>query len=280
MYVPSNAPNRSVHPDGREFSPLGTSILSWSYLANVNSKPWVSILVPARNEATSLPWLLDDIRALTAEHGVTCDVIVADGGSTDGTVAVARDAGAVVVEGARGRGAQLRAAAEAATAPVLLALHADARLDAAARAALGARLRAGIDPREAWVFRLRIAADAAAAGASIARSVALRLVAFGANLRTRLFSLPYGDQGLLLTRDAYDRVGGYQSLPLFEDVTLVRALAAQGRIRVLPAAITVSARRWERDGVFARSLRNLRLLYRWSRGVSVEQLAREYERGR
>jgi rSAM/selenodomain-associated transferase 2 len=228
--------------------------------------PALSVVVPALDEARTLPALLDALRrGLRVPH----EVIVADGGSADGTDAVARDAGARVVTGARGRGRQLAAAVAASRAPLLCALHADARPSPAALArldALAAETAAGRPPAHAYAFRLAIDAPGAA----------FRVVERTANARSRWLALPYGDQGLVMTRAAYDAAGGYPPWPLMEDVALVRALARVTGVRLLDAAVTVSARRWQRDGVVRRTLANWRLLARYLLGASPERLARDY----
>jgi rSAM/selenodomain-associated transferase 2 len=230
-----------------------------------DGRPTISVVVPAVNEAAALPGLLGDLAGLALPR---VEVVVADGGSTDDTPAVAAANGATVVTAERGRGHQLRAGVAAAGAPLLCFLHADVRLDGPALTALAAL---ALDPTRwssAWAFRLRI--DAAAR--------AYRVVELGANLRSRVLALPYGDQGLVVARAAYDAVGGYPAVPLMEDVALVRALARRMPVRLLPAEVRVSARRWERDGVWRRSVRNLVILGRWLAGTSPERLVRVYER--
>jgi hypothetical protein len=137
------------------------------------------------------------------------------------------------------------------------------RLDAGARRALEHLLTRPLTA--AWAFRLRIAAQGRR----------YRLVEAGANLRSRA-GLPYGDQGLVVARRQYDAVGGHPATPLFEDVALVRALGGVTRIRILPAAVTVSARRWRRDGVLRRSLGNASLLVRYLAGAAPDRLAAAY----
>jgi hypothetical protein len=100
-----------------------------------------------------------------------------------------------------------------------------------------------------------------------------RAVEAGVAARVRLFGLPYGDQGLLISRRLYDSVGGYQPLPLMEDVDLVRRI---GRVRVLGAGALTSAERWRRDGWVRRSARNLSILALYRLGVPAERLARLY----
>ena len=108
------------------------------------------------------------------------------------------------------------------------------------------------------------------------RGVAYRLIAAGANLRSRLMHLPYGDQGLLVTRAMYDAAGGYAPVPIMEDVLIARALARSCGITISPERVIVSARRWERDGPWRRSTRNVALLAAFLCGAGPQRLARWY----
>jgi len=191
------------------------------------------------------------------------EIVVADGGSGDGTAAVAERAGARLVRAAKGRGAQLRAGAEAARGDWLLFLHADTLPGRRWREAVAAH--AAAHPGRAGFFRFRLA-DAAWQA---------RLVEAAVAARVRLFGLPYGDQGLLVPRALYDAAGGYRPLPLMEDVDLVRRI---GRRRLVPLgeAASTSAERWRRDGWIARSGRNLACLGLYALGVAPERIARLY----
>jgi hypothetical protein len=102
-----------------------------------------------------------------------------------------------------------------------------------------------------------------------------RLLERAVALRVRWLRLPYGDQGLLISRALYEAVGGYHPLPLMEDVDLVRRIG-RGRLRVLDVAAVTSAERWRRDGWLGRSLRNLSCLALYTLGVSPERIARLY----
>jgi GT2 family glycosyltransferase len=97
-------------------------------------------------------------------------------------------------------------------------------------------------------------------------------------VRVRLWSLPYGDQGIFVRRDVFDRLGGYRDWPLMEDVDFVRRLRRTGRMVELPSALVTSARRWERDGWFRRSSRNIALVLLFMAGVPPATLARWYSR--
>jgi rSAM/selenodomain-associated transferase 2 len=216
----------------------------------------LSVVIPTLNAATSLQGCLDAL-------GEVDEVIVAEGGSGDGTAAIAEAAGARVVLAPRGRGKQLSAGAAAARGDWLLFLHADTRLSTGWKAEAEVHVRGA--PGKAACFRFRLD-DAASQARAIERGVALRV---------RLLALPYGDQGLLISRRLYEEVGGYGPLPLMEDVDLVRRI---GRLRldVLAADAITSPARWRRDGWARRSGRNLLCLTLYRSGLSAERVARLY----
>lgn len=229
-----------------------------------------AVVIPALNAAASLPACL----AALAVAG--WPVVVVDGGSTDGTAAVAAGLGARVIPAPRGRGRQIAAGADAALtdtaladtalaggADWLLLLHADTVLADGWHEAARAHMAGS---RGAAFFRL--AFDDEAPGA--------RRVAALANWRARAFGLPYGDQGLLLPAALYRAVGGVRPLPLMEDVDLVRRIGRQ-RLVALEADAVTSADRYRRGGWWARPLRNLTLLGLFLAGVPAHRLVRAYE---
>jgi len=223
--------------------------------------PLLSVIIPTLNEERSIGALLDDLGALSVAH----EVIVADGGSDDGTVMVAERLGARVIRSRRGRGAQLAAGARAASAPVLCFLHADVRLREPARRELVEVVRS----RAAGAFAFRFEIDA--------RGWRYRLIELGAHLRVRLVRLPYGDQGLIVSRLDYDAAGGFADLPLMEDVAMVDALKRVTAVRPLRSPLLVSARRWEHDGPLTRMLRNWRLMLAYRLGASPHRLGARYQ---
>jgi rSAM/selenodomain-associated transferase 2 len=224
----------------------------------------LSVVIPVRDEARGLPPLLADLA--TAPELVE-EVLVVDGGSRDGSAAVARLAGASSLASPPGRGAQLRCGIAASRAPWLLLLHGDVRLPPEWAASVAAAIRSG--ERRAWAFHLAIAG----------RDPALRLVELGVTLRSRWRALPYGDQGLLLSRSLYERAGGIAPLPLMEDLEFVQRLGRLAPIGLLPGALQVSERRWRRLGVWQTVLANARLRRAWRRGEPADRLARRYDRG-
>jgi rSAM/selenodomain-associated transferase 2 len=237
--------------------------------------PPLSVVIAVRDEAAGLAPLLAD---LAGQPQLVREVRVVDGGSRDGSATVAILSGARVCHAPPSRGGQLRAGVAATDAPWLLLLHGDVRLppgwatQVAGAITAGSTAGGGIaadEPAVAWAFHLAIA------GAD----PALRLVAWAAALRSRWRQLPYGDQGLLLSRRLYDRAGGIAPLPLMEDLEFVLRLRRLGRLRLLPGALQVSGRRWQRLGVWRTGWINARLRRSWRRGVDPEQLAALYRAG-
>lgn len=220
----------------------------------------LDVIIPVLNGG---PRLADTLQALPPVH----QVIVVDGGSTDGSDTLAAAHGACVLSSAPARGGQLAVGAGASTAPWRLFLHADTRLDDTAWAALAnyiARPEAGA---RAAVFRLRLDDPAWQA----------RVLERAVRLRVALLSLPYGDQGLLIHRDLYDEVGGFTALPLMEDVDLVRRLGRR-RLHLLDGTAETSAERWRRRGWIRQSARNLRCLALYFLGVAPTRIATLYGR--
>ncbi len=226
----------------------------------------ISIIVPTLNAAPALRHSLPPLAEFRVLD-LVCEVIFVDGGSQDATAAIAEAAGAVLVRAERGRGSQLAAGAEAARGDWLLFLHADTVLQPGWDAALRCFLEDSANLRRAACFRLRLDDDRRGA----------RCVAWMANLRSRLLGLPYGDQGLLIARDFYRRLGGFQALPLMEDVDLVRRIG-RNRIVVLDATALTSAERYRRDGYWLRPLRNQLCLLLWFLGMPIQRIMRIYYR--
>lgn len=226
----------------------------------------LTIVIPALN---ARPGLEQAIRAFNRENSPVSRIIIADGGSHDGTDQLAGDCmeqglPVSLVTAPRGRGPQLRAGAERAESDWLLFWHADT-LPAGDWTAALTSFMATARPGEAGYFRLRLDDRAPAA----------RRVERLANWRCRAFGLPYGDQGLLIRRADYEAIGGYNPLPLMEDVDIVRRIG-RANMRELSAEAVTSAGRYQRDGYWFRPMRNLFCLALYLLGVRPERIARLY----
>lgn len=219
--------------------------------------PSLSVIIPTLNEAKTLPQTLD---SLVPQHPV--EVIVVDGGSTDGTVDVARSRQVTVITASPGRASQLNAGAKAATGQVLLFLHSDTRLPPHFDRQVRQALRQGV----AGAFQLVIDGP----------GWPLRLVEWGVQVRSRYLGWPYGDQGLFLTAELFHELGGFPPLPIMEDVDLVRRLRQRGTIVMAPDAVTTSGRRWQTHGILYTTLVNQAMLMGYWLGLDRERLARWY----
>jgi len=219
----------------------------------------LSVVIPVRNEARTLPLRVPSLRQ------AGCEVIVADGGSDDGTPQVARELGCRVVLTRPVRGLQLNAGGALARGEWLLFLHADTRLPASFRTDIAETLAGG-----AILGAFRLCIDAPGWG--------LRGVAWGANLRSRWLQLPYGDQGLFLRTETFHRLGGFRPWPLLEDLEFCQRMKQHGPIALAPNAVHTSARRWQHLGVGRTTLINQLVLLRYWWGESPESLAAFYRR--
>ncbi len=230
-------------------------------------KDMISIVIPTLNaNAVLAPTLASLVPALAS--GVLRDVVLVDGGSSDETVEIAEAAGLTIVPSERGRGTQLRAGVETAKGDWLLFLHADTVLEA------------GWDEEvRTFVERIkqRKRPDTAAAFRFVLDDVGFmpRLVEWGVAWRCTLLGMPYGDQGLLISRRLYNKVGGYKDMPLLEDVDLIRRLG-RSRILILKAGAMTSAVRYQRGGYVGRVLRNWCCMLLYYCGVPIRHIVRIY----
>jgi len=222
----------------------------------------ISLVIPTLNAAGELPDCLDTMMEGLAA-GLIRELIITDGGSQDATGRIADAAGARFILGTASRGGQLQRGCSAAKGNWLLVLHADTQLEAGWSKVVAQHLRDG-GGKPAY-FRLRFRA----------KGMMPLLVAGWANLRSRLFGLSYGDQGLLMQRSDYYAVGGYRDQALMEDVALVRQL--NGLVE-LPAHALTCASRYQQQGWLRRGTGNLVLLLRYVMGAEPETLARSYRK--
>lgn len=218
-----------------------------------------SIVIPTLNAGADLARLLPRLQ------GVAREVIVTDGGSTDDSRAVAGAHGARLIEGPPGRGPQLARGAQAAHGDWLLFLHADVVPGAGWADALRGHLAAPGSAERAAVFRFALDDPSPQA----------RRVEHLADWRARRLALPYGDQGLLISRPLYERIGGYRPLPMMEDVDIVRRIG-RDRLVQLDAPLVSSAVRYRRDGWLRRPARNIFCLLLFLGGVPATAIRRIY----
>ena len=220
----------------------------------------LSIIMPVLDEAPAIEAAL---AALSPYRGRGMEVIVVDGGSRDGTLALARPLADCVLSARRGRAAQMNAGAAVAHGEILLFLHADTRLpDNADILIRDALAQSGL----AW-GRFDVRFD----GGRL-----LSLVAFTMNLRSRWTGIATGDQALFVTRAAFNAVGGFPSIALMEDVALSTHLKRISRPFCIRTRVTTSARRWRQHGTLRTMFLMWRLRLAYFLGADPAELARRY----
>ncbi len=212
-------------------------------LASLDRAETISIIIPTLNEASGIAALLDRL-ALSAPH----EIIVSDGGSSDGTKLLAKEHGAQVIEAPRGRAAQMNAGATIATGEFLLFLHADTippeNFPKVIRATLNRPDTA------AGAFRFRLDEELPAAP----------LIETLVHLRCHFFHTPYGDQSLFLRRSLFEKLRGFPHLSSMEDLAMVRLLKQFGKVTTVPTEAITSSRRWQNGGLVRTFLRHQLML--------------------
>ena len=221
----------------------------------------ISIVIPALNEAAGIAETLRPLQPLRARGH---EVIVADGGSADATVEIARPLADRVMTSELGRARQQNAGAAAAGGDVLLFLHADTRLPPTADELVIDGLMAS---GRGWGrFDVRLSG----------RRPALRMVERMMNLRSRVSGIATGDQAIFVRRDWFRRAGGFPQIPLMEDVALSAALRRIGPPLCLRERVLTSSRRWEERGVLRTILLMWRLRAEYALGADPARLAGRY----
>ena len=223
----------------------------------------ISVIIPTLNAEAGLAATLDGI--LAGKRLPIQEIIVSDGGSRDTTIEIATRANCRVLRGPPGRGQQLCDGARQAQGRWLLFLHADTRLAAGWEDAACEFMRRTDSGRRAAAFTFKLD-DPAKSARLLERIVALRGTALG---------LPYGDQGLLLSRGFYDEIGGFRPLPIMEDVDFVRRIG-RARVEILAVPAVTSAVRYRRNGYLPRMARNAACLLLYFIGVPPKSIARIY----
>ncbi len=236
----------------------------WESLKACHSQPRpdLSIIIPTLNEAAIISLTLARIPQTPA-----IEVIVADGGSHDGTQELAGSWGARVLSSAWGRARQMNTGARQAQGKFLLFLHADTLLPEGFADHIDQILSR--PETVAGAFQLQFNPPLPG----------LRLIERMANWRARVLQLPYGDQAIFLRAEQFQALGGMAEIPIMEDVDLVRRLSRQGRIVIAPVPVITSSRRWKDSGVWRTTLKNQVALAAFWAGTSLTRLARWYHKG-
>lgn len=219
----------------------------------------LSVIVPVLNEAESIAAHLESLAPLRAQ---ATEIIVADGGSADATIAAARVGADLVLTAARGRASQMNAGAQAASGDAYLFLHADTRLPSEAKALVLRALETSLWGR----FDVEIEGE----------SALLPVVARLMNARSRLTGIATGDQAIFVTKNAFWRVGGFRAIPLMEDIVLSRDLKRLGAPACLRERAVTSGRRWDQRGVLRTILTMWRLRLAFTCGADPHRLAVAY----
>jgi len=221
--------------------------------------PKISAIVPVLNEAATLEQTLQPLPT-----AANVEIIVVDGGSRDRTREIAENLGSIVLSTEPGRARQMNAGAAVATGDILLFLHGDTQLPV------------GFEKR----VRQCLLTPGTAAGAFEltidGEDPGLRAIETWVSWRSRFLQLPYGDQALFLRTSQFRNLGGFPQLPIMEDFQLVRQLQRHGKIRILPAAVLTSGRRWQKLGVWKTTAINQLVILGYFLGVPPHRLARWY----
>ena len=223
------------------------------------ARPTLSIVIPTLNAESALAETIQSVR------NASSDLVIGDGGSTDGTIGIGEQCGATIISSEKGRGRQLRIGGEAASGDWLLFLHADTRLSERWEEEAFTYMAGPANAERAAVLTYRLNDPS-----SQARRVE-RLVAW----RTRTLGLPFGDQGLLISRAFYDNIGGFKDMPLMEDIDIVRRIGKR-RLAVLHSFAVTSADKYQRGGWWARPVRNVCCQILYFLGMPPSVLVRLY----
>lgn len=232
----------------------------------------VSVIIPVWHEAAGINEGIAHVfqRATESLCAPSVEVIVADGDPEATTLAVIEHDAVISVKSPQGRAAQMNAGAARATGEVLLFLHADTVLPAGAFDLIQNALEEN-SPVE-------VSAKAGAFSLSIAsENKFLYLVSALANWRNRLTCTPYGDQAQFFVRSYFEELSGYAPIPLMEDVEIMRRIRKRNEpIVVIDTPVSTSARRWETEGLYRCTFRNVLLRLLYGAGVSAQTLSHWY----
>lgn len=227
----------------------------------------ITIIIPTLNSAGRImPTLACLVPPMVS--GLIRNVVFADGGSDDITKDIAEEAGADFISTPKGRGLQCKIGVIYAKGDWLLFLHDDSLLDEGWDSEVMAFISTQENAEKVAYFKLSLESQ----------SVKAKIVAWGANLRCKIFGLPYGDQGLLISRKLYEEVGGFGTMPLMEDVdmiTRIKAKIGKQNLVMLNGVMTTSAEKYS-NGYTKRVLRNFKYLMSYKMGKDPKDIAESY----
>mmetsp|Transcript_10477 Transcript_10477/g.31454 ORF Transcript_10477/g.31454 Transcript_10477/m.31454 type:complete len:248 (+) Transcript_10477:387-1130(+) len=237
------------------------------------SMPQFSVIIPTLNEAVGISKTIDS--ALSCQD---VEVLVVDGGSTDGTQQLAREKGVQVLSSPCGRGVQMNAGWRAATGNWCIFLHGDSRLPANYTKLILDELQASSQARLCWRRPKPVCWGAFSTIQTDFRDTLRgQVLSMGVMLRTRLLNCPYGDQAMFVERQTLKDLGGFKDWPFLEDYELVQRLRAEALPAIVPVPVFTSGRRWNKIGFVRTWAINQAILAGYHAGVHVESLARWYQ---
>jgi rSAM/selenodomain-associated transferase 2 len=220
----------------------------------------LSIIIPTLNESRNVVSLLKSFQVIP-----DIEVIVSDGGSADGTLELALENGAITVVSTPGRGTQLNRGAALARGKILLFLHADSRIS-----------HEGIAKVMEAMATEKVVGGAFYLAVNGAEKL-LKIVVAAANLRSKYFKIAYGDQGIFVEREHFERLHGFKEISLMEDYDFFRRLRRSGKIILIKKGLATSSRRWEKEGVLYATIRNWAIFFLYRLGVPPASLQKWYK---
>ncbi len=230
-------------------------------MARLNQK--LSIVIPTINEASRLPLLLADLNKWSDQ----LEICICDARSTDLTTLVAELAGAMVTPAIEAnRGVQLHSGALSTSGNWLLFLHADCRMPKNWLEVISKKIDNSSSKNYAWFFEFKVRNN----------HIRFNLLELAVYLRSNLLKRPYGDQGLLISRDFYNEIGGYRPFHIMEDLDLIERILRQGKVKSLGIPLYINDRRWANMSIVVQAFKNAYLRKRWRSGEETKNLAMEY----
>ena len=232
-------------------------------MARSQQFPTLSIIIPTLNEADHLPLLFADLN----EWPYNFDLTLVDGGSTDLSISIAKIQGVNVINSPKkNRGYQLKTGASKAKGDWLLFLHADSRLDKRCGESLFKIMQNKTSKNFAWYFDFKVKKD----------KLEYRILEVAVALRSHFLQRPYGDQGLLIHKDLYQRSGGFSSLKIMEDLDLITRITTTAKVKRIGLNLYTDDIRWSNSNIIKRAIKNASLRKKWRKGHETDNLSNEY----